>query len=305
MSKKKEKKTASSSSSQKPVKVRKLRQRMIEDMQLRGYSEGTQTHYINGVRSLARYYKRPPDRINQEEVRAYFLHLKNKEKCSPCTLVLRYYGIRFFYQMTLDQKWRIFDIVKPPKRQSLPVVLSEEEVRRILSKIRIPVYRMCMTMIYSCGLRLKEAVQLQVKDIDSSRMMVRIKGKGDKLRDVPLPRRTLDLLRKYWRLDRPAPYLFPSPKTGKPISHKSLESAFKDALEQTGIGKKKEATVHTLRHSYATHLMENGVNLRIIQEVLGHQTPRTTAIYTHLSQKTEQILNQALNHLMGNLQLQL
>jgi len=301
----------SQQSENKPAKpVSELRKRMIEDMELRGYSLGTQAHYIDGVKSLARFYKRSPDLIGEQEVRGFFLHLKNKQKCSPSTIILKYYGIRFFYEMTLDQKWRIFDIVKPPKRQHLPVVLSIKEVEKLLSYITVPVYRMCLTLIYCCGLRLGEAVNLKVGDIDSDRMMVRVKGKGDKLRDVPLPQHTLIRLRQYWRLERPSPYLFPSPysqKSGKPsqpLTHKSLEIAFKDALHQSGIDKtKKDATVHTLRHSYATHLLECGVNLRIIQGVLGHQSPKTTALYTHLSQKTDQIFKKALNRLMGTLKL--
>jgi len=289
----------------KPKKpVSKLRQRMLEDMDLYGYAPGTQVHYLEGVKSLAAFYNRSPDKITQEEVRAFFLHLKNK-KCPASTLTLKYYGIRFMYEKTLDQKWRIFDIVRPPKRQNLPVVLSFEEVKQILSYVRLPVYRMCLITIYSCGLRLGEAVKIQLCDIDSSRMMIRVKGKGDKLRDVPLPENILYLLRQYWRLERPRPYLFPSPKTGntKPLTHKSVEKAFNDALRQSGVDKKKQATVHTLRHSYATHLLENGVNLRIIQGVLGHKNPNTTAIYTHLSQKTDQILNGALNQLMGEFKL--
>jgi site-specific recombinase XerD len=226
------------------------------------------------------------------------------KKPPPGTIILKYYGIRFFYEMTLDQKWRIFDIIKPPKRQHLPVVLSFEEVNKVLSCVRVPVYRMCLTMTYCCGLRLGEALKIEVTDIDSSRMMVRVKGKGGRLRDVPLPVHILPLLRQYWRLQRPRPYLFPSKKSGKPLTHRSVEKAFKDALHQSGVDKKKkEATVHTLRHSYATHLLENGVNLRIIQGVLGHQSPKTTAIYTHLSQKTDQIFKEALNHLMGTLKL--
>jgi site-specific recombinase XerD len=288
---------------QKPMS--KLRQRMIEDMELHGYAPGTQVHYLDGVRSLARFYKRSPEKISQEEVRSFFLHLKNVKKCPAGTMTLKYYGIRFLYEKTLNQKWAVFDIVRPPKRQNLPVVLSYEEVKEILSYIRLRVYRTCLTMIYSCGLRLGEALKIQLCDIDSTRMMIRVRGKGGKLRDVPLARNTLQLLRQYWRLERPAPYLFPSPKSAgtKPLTHKSVEAAFNDALKQSGIDKRKHATVHTLRHSYATHLLEHGVNLRIIQGVLGHKNANTTAIYTHLSQKTDQILTGTLNQLMGGLQL--
>lgn len=284
--------------------ISKLRQRMLEDMELRGYSPRTQGHYLEGVRALARHYKRSPDRINEEEIRQYFLYLKHKKKSSPGTIIMRYYGIRFFCTMTLNRNWRIFDIIKPPKRQNLPVVLSRDEVTKVLSHVRKPIYRMCLILIYSCGLRVGEAVKLTINDIDSSRMMIRVEGKGGKLRDVPLPNQTLNLLRQYWHLmNRPRPFLFPSSRTGKPINRKSVEEAFRKALEESGIGAKKNAKVHTLRHSYATHLMENQVNFRIIQDLLGHKNPKSTAIYTHLSQKTDQMLNEALNHLMGNLKL--
>jgi site-specific recombinase XerD len=281
--------------------VSKLRQRMIEDMQLRRYSPSTQRQYQEGVRSLARFYHRTPDRIQEEEVRNYFLYMKNIQKTAPGTYMTRYYGIRFFYQMTLNKNWRLFDIVKPPKRSSLPTVLSLTEVGRILSKVQNPKYRMCLIMIYSCGLRLSEGKNLKVEDIDSDRMVVRVKGKNDKVRDIPLPQPTLTLLRQYWRRERPAPYLFPSSKTNNPIDKKSFGEAFKKALQETGIDKKKKVTIHTLRHSYATHLMERGVNLRIIQGVLGHKSPETTAIYTHLSEKTDRLLKDNVNQLMKTL----
>lgn len=294
----------------KPKKtVSKLRQRMIDDMRLNGLSESTQNHYLEGVKSIARYYNRSPDKITQEEVRKYFLYLKNEKKVSPSTLTQKYYGIRFFYDKTLDQKWRIFDIIRPPKRHNLPQVLSIEEIDKILPLVHVPLYRMCLIMCYCCGLRLGEALKLTTKSIDSSRMMVRVDGKGGHIRDVPLPKHTLVLLRQYWKKHRPQctdSILFPSRKRGKNLTRKSVEKAFKNALDKSGVGKKKEnATVHTLRHSYATHLLESGVNLRIIQGVLGHKNPKTTAIYTHLSRKTDMVLTKALNSLIDSMKLEL
>lgn len=283
-----------------------LRQRMFEDLQLHGLAVSTQEKYVRGVKSLASYYDRSPDKINQEQVREFFLNLKNKKKVSPSTITPIYYGIRFFYEKTLSQKWEIFNIIKPGKTERLPVILSFEEVKKVLSQLYHPTYRMCLTMIYCCGLRISEGVNLLVEDIDSSRLVVRIIGKGNKMRYVPLPDQILKDLRIYWRFARPRlprPFIFPSEKSTpeyiKPISQRSVERAFNDAIKRAGIT--KAATVHTLRHSYATHLLEKGVDLRTIQIVLGHKNPKTTAIYTHVTPHLTQVLNQAVNKLMTNL----
>jgi site-specific recombinase XerD len=257
------------------------------------------------MRLLCRHYKRSPERINEEQVRRFFLYLMDEKKLASRTIQKYLYAIRFFYEKSLCVEWKIFDMIKPPRRYSLPVVLSFEEVKRVLSFVHSGVHRMCLMVIYCCGLRLSEGVNLGVNNIDSARMMVRIKGKGNKIRYVPLPKRTLVLLRQYWRTGRPpfpkcaCPFLFPGKKTGLPISKCSVQEAFRDALRLAKIN--KNATVHTLRHSYATHLLENGVDIRIIQSVLGHKSPKTTTIYTHLTQKTDLILNKGVNELMDNL----
>jgi site-specific recombinase XerD len=246
----------------KPKKpVNKLRQRMIDDMELNGLDESTQKHYLEGVKSIALYYNRSPDKITQDEVRKYFLYLKNEKKISPCTLTQKYYGIRFFYDKTLDQKWRIFDIIRPPKRHNLPQVLSIEEVNKIFPLVHVPLYRMCLIMCYCCGLRLGEALKLTTKSIDSSLMMVRVNGKGGHIRDVPLPKHTLTLLRQYWKNHRPQcsdSILFPSRKKGKTLTRKSVEKAFKDALNKSGVGKKKENATHS-RSYFATFLCHSPV----------------------------------------------
>lgn len=198
--------------------------------------------------------------------------------------------------------------MRPRREKKLPVVLSVAEVRRILGIIRRPRYRACSSTIYACGLRLREGVYLQVRDIDSDRMMVHVQhGKGAKDRYVPLPVPTLEMLRRYWRTHRHPEWLFPAPtKSGvplstaiKPMSVSGVQRAFKAALQESGI--QKEASVHTLRHSYATHLLEAGVNLRVIQAYLGHSSPKTTAIYTHLTRKVEDLAVEAINRVMGDL----
>jgi site-specific recombinase XerD len=217
-------------------------------------------------------------------------------------------GIRFFYEQTLNRNWAIFGILRPAPEKKLPVILSREEVRQILSRIRLARYKVCLTTIYSCGLRLQEGTHLQVADLDSARMMIHVRhGKGAKDRYLPLPQRTLELLRQYWVTHRHPVLLFPAAgrehielaKSIQPMSRSSVQDAFHAALKESG--NNKRASVHTLRHSWATHLLEAGVNLRLIQEWLGHSSPATTSVYTHLTVKAEQLGTDAINQLMSDL----
>jgi site-specific recombinase XerD len=269
---------------------------MVEDMRLRGFSRKTQESYLHAVASLARHYGSPPDRFNEEQVRGYLLFLVQKKKVAPSTFRVHLCGIKFFYENTLRRPWPLFDLARPKKRKKLPVILSCEEVRFILSLIQRPAIRMCLTLIYSCGLRLSEGARLQVEDIDGDRMQVLVRnGKGGKDRYVPLAECILERLRAYWSLDRPRPWLFPGRDGRRPLSHTTYQKAFKMALLESGI--RKAASVHTLRHSYATHLMERGVPLHVVQRILGHGSPKTTTIYTHVTQKIIQDVRAALDHL--------
>ena len=272
---------------------------MREDMLLSNLSQKTQECYINGVLKLARYYHRSPSDLSEEEVRNFIVFLKDESGLSPETVRVSFYGIKFLYQKTLGRNWKIFDIIRIPQPNHFPVVLSFEEVKKILPHIYHPTYKMVLTLIYSCGLRLSECLNLRTEDIDSSRMLIRIKGKGNKYRNVPLPEHIVQLLRIYWRRDRPRSLLFPSGKSGVPIAQTTINYALKDACKKAGITKK--VTVHTLRHSYATHLLENGVDIRIIQGVLGHKSTKSTIRYTHLTDKTDQVLNKAVNKQMDQL----
>ena len=279
-----------------------LRKHMIEDMQLRGLSARTQEHYVDAVRHLAQYFHRSPDQLNDDNLREYFLYLTNEKKLSRSTTTVALCGIKFFYERTLQQQWPTLELVRPGKEYKLPVVLSREEVRRILAEVRAPHYRTCLTTIYSCGLRLLEGAQLRVSDIDSSRMMLHIhNGKGKKDRYVPLPMRTLELLRQQWRIHRSPEWMFPSPKFGhsRPLTACAVQAAFREALKAAGIT--KHAHVHTLRHSYATHLLEAGVNLRGIQENLGHRSVYSTQIYTHLTREVRDSITDPINQLMQDL----
>lgn len=277
-----------------------LRQKMIEDMQLRGLSPRTQAAYVQVVRQLADYYGRSPDQLSEAELRRYFLYLKNEKQVSRSSCTQALCGVKFLYQHTLQREWAILEFIRPPQAHKLPVVLTPEEVRAILSQVRLAHYRVCLSTIYSCGLRLLEGVQLQVRDIDSQRMMVHVRGgKGNKDRSVPLPEPTLTQLRAQWRQQRHPVWLFPGRERTKPLDESGVQRAFRAALQASGIN--KAATVHTLRHSYATHLLEAGVNLRQIQSYLGHDSLASTAIYTHLSHKGEAEAVAVINQLMADL----
>ena len=217
-------------------------------------------------------------------------------------------AIKTFYTQTLHRDWGILDVIRPPKSQTLPDVLTHDEVQRLLQAVRLPHYRLCLTTMYSCGLRLTEGTQLQVTDIDSARMLVHVRrGKGDKDRYVPLPQRTLELLRQYWRTHRHPIWLFPAGGSGPvqgqpapaPISVSTLQKACRLAKQDAGITKR--VSVHSLRHAYATHLLEAGVSLRIIQAYLGHTSPQTTARYTHLTSQAQTSAGAAINALMQDL----
>lgn len=284
-----------------------LRQRMLEDLQLKGYAERSQEMYVRAVRQLAEHYSKSPDKITEEELRQYFLYCKNVKKWSRTASTIALCGIKFFYTHTLKREWSTLELVRPPKEKKLPVILTVEEVHKILGHVRLFRYRACLFTIYSCGLRLGEGAHLQIADIDSARMMIHIhRGKGAKDRYVPLPETTLKLLRKFWLTHKNPVWIFPAPGRGnifmptadRPMSLTSIQDALRSATKMSGI--KKHVRVHTLRHSYATHLLEAGVSLRLIQEYLGHSTPKSTALYTHLTQRSQQMAKESLNQLMDD-----
>jgi integrase/recombinase XerD len=283
----------------------KLRQRMIEDMQLRGLAEKTQESYLRVVRQLAEHYHKPPDQISEEELRQYFLYLKNVRQVSHSSCTVALCGIKFFYERTLRREWTTLELVRSPREKKLPVVLSVAEVGQILGGVRRMKYRVCLGTLYSCGLRLKEGLHLQVADIDRDRLQIHVRhGKGGKDRYVPLPKCTLKMLRQYWVTHRHPEWLFPASNfrgmaTG-PMNPSGVQRAFRAACQESGV--QKHATVHTLRHSWATHMLEAGVNLRIIQAYLGHRSPNTTAIYTHLTRKAQVPAVAAINQVMDEIQ---
>jgi site-specific recombinase XerD len=280
---------------------------MIECLQLRGFSRRTQEMYVRAVRLLAEHYHKP-DLITEEELRQYFLYVKNVKKWSRAASTISICGIKFFFQQTLNRDWTTLTFVRAPREKKLPVILTPGEVSKILGRVRLVRYRVCLWTIYSCGLRLQEGTHLQVRDIDSARKMVHVRhGKGAKDRYVPLPERTLEMLREYWATHRNPVLIFPAQgrshgnlaKSTEPMAKSSIQKVFRAALKESGIN--KAACIHSLRHSWATTLLEAGLNLRLIQEYLGHNSPATTSVYTHLTARAEQLGAEAINRVMSDL----
>ena len=283
-----------------------LRRRMHQDLQLAGLADGTQKAYLRVVQRFAAHYNKPPDQISEQEFRDYLLYLKNQRHYSPSALKVVASGILFFYTHTSPRDWPTFKTLSIPRPRSLPDVLSIDEVRRLIDAVRTPHNKAFFWTVYSLGLRLQEALNLQVGDIDSARMVVHVhRGKGAKDRYVPLPRRTLTVLRQYWATHRHAVWLFPAtgrdhgeaPSATEPMARASVHGAMKRVVQELGI--KKKVTTHTLRHSYATHLLEAGVNLRLIQQYLGHSSLQATMIYLHLTTLGQEQARATIDTLMS------
>jgi site-specific recombinase XerD len=283
-----------------------LRQRMHQDLQLAGLAEGTQQEYLRVVKQFAAHFHKPPDQISEQEFREYLLYLKNERHYSPSSLKVAASGILFFFTHTVPRDWPTFKTLSIPRPQSLPDVLSIDEVRRLIDAVRIAHYKAFFWTVYSLGLRLQEALNLQVGDIDSARMVVHIhRGKGAKDRYVPLPPRTLTVLRQYWATHRHPVWLFPAHghdihqahSATEPMARTTVRGVMQRLVKELGI--KKRVTIHTLRHSYATHLLEAGINLRLIQQYLGHNSLQATMIYLHLTSLGQEHARATINNLMS------
>src|SRR5215813_3884024 len=286
-----------------------LRQQMIAALHLSGKSERTQQSYVREVRLLAQFYHTSPDRLSEQELQRSFLHRKNVDDLAPTSMRICYSGIRFFYQHVLQRDWSTLALLRAQTTHRLPAVLSVEEVKRLLTSATPVHNQVYFTTVYSLGLRLHEALFLQVSDIDGQRLQVHIhRGKGAKDRYVPLPEDTLMLLRTYWKTHRHTTWLFPatgrdqkqSPTALAPMSRSSVQGAFRKARQRAGITKTGVA-IHTLRHSYATHLLEAGVNPRLIQRSLGHTQLETTMLSLHLTHKGHEDAYERLNTLLYGL----
>jgi len=282
-------------------------ERVREALQLKGLAERSVQSYLREVRKLADHYPgRDPEAVTEEEVRAYVLHRRNVDKLSRASLRILYAGLNHYFRDVLRREWHLLGLIKAPKESKLPVVLTVEEVYKLIGGVRTPQNRTFLWTVYSCGLRLQEALHLQIRDIDSQRMMIHVhRGKGAKDRYVPLPLSTLLLLRKHWATHRNPAWLFPALGRGgqdgatadKPAHHTSVQCALLGALKDSAI--RKKVGVHTLRHSYATHLLEAGVHIRAVQAYLGHSLIDTTMVYLHLTRNGQADAVDKINKLMG------
>jgi site-specific recombinase XerD len=252
---------------------------------------------------------RSPDQLGEEQIRKYFVHLTCERKLARPTVTIALSGIKFFYEKTLKRDWSLTGVPTPKREKKVPVVLTREQVKAILARVRTVRHRACLTLIYACGLRLHEACQVKVTDIDRVRGLLRVGGKGSKQRYVPLPESILPLLEDCWRSHRNKTWLFPwvgrggrgrhSRITDRHVPLSTVQQAFRKAYLESGITKK--VSVHSLRHAYATHLLEAHVDLRQIQEWLGHASPSTTTIYAHLTARNTQAAAHAVGRLMADI----
>ena len=266
----------------------RLRKMMLEELQRRNYSAITTRNYLRVVTEFAKYFGKPPDRLGLNELRTYQAYLLRERKLTPGTVVNQVAALRFFFVKTL-KRYQFRDFLPYPQdRRRLPTVLSREEVSHLINAAGNLFRRTLLMTLYGTGMRRAELAHLKVSDIDSQRMIIRVvAGKGGKDRDLPLSPALLETLREYWRWRKPKLYLFPTRTLGRrldqPISDKTVWIACSEAARRAGISKR--VTPHTLRHSWATHLLEAGTDLRTIQVLLGHGDLETTAQYLHLSQR--------------------
>ena len=260
-----------------------LRQRMIEDMKIRNLALNTQTSYLQQVSQFARYFGKPPDVLGQEEIRSYQVHLTQERKLAPNSITIAVSALRFLYKVTLHREWNLQEIIPAPKTpQKLPIILSPEEVREFLGCVRETKHRTILTSCYAAGLRISEAITLQAPHIDSRRMVIRVQqGKGQKDRYVMLSPKLLEILRSWWRQERPQHWLFPGEIAGRHISREAVEQACHKAHRLCRIA--KPITPHSLRHCFAVHLLEQGTDVRTIQLLLGHRSLATTARYLRIA----------------------
>jgi integrase/recombinase XerD len=260
----------------------KLRDQMEMDMKLRRLSPRTISCYLACMKNIAVYFRKSPAELGDEEIRDYLHYLMEEKKASQSVVVQSYSALKFLFEKTLQRQWNAQRIPRSKQRKKLPGVLSKQEVESILSATRNLKHRAILMTIYSAGLRVSEATRLKVSDIESGRMMIRVnEGKGLKDRYTLLGERNLEILRCYYKAYRPLQWLFPGRNPSEPVSVSCVQRVFQASILKAGI--KKKASVHTLRHSFATHLLESGTDLYYIQRLLGHCSASTTSVYLHIT----------------------
>ena len=273
-----------------------LRRQMQADLRVRNYAARTQAIYIRRVAEMAMHFGRSPDTLGREEISGYLRYLKDERDVSRSAFKQTVGALRFLYQVTLDRADLVPHIPYPREKRRHPVVLSREEVRRLLKAIANLKHRALAMTLYGGGLRISEVLGLQVGDIDSDRMVITVRhGKGDQDRQVVLSTVLLEALRAYCRVYRPRTWLFEGQVTGQALTSRTVQRVISAARERAGITKR--VTPHVLRHSYATHLLESGTDLRMIQTLLGHRALQTTAIYTHVATARLRLIKSPLDAL--------
>jgi site-specific recombinase XerD len=260
----------------------KFRDRYERDLQIRGYRPNTVKQYIYCVRNLVKYFMRPPDELTVDDINDFQQHLTTERRVAWNTFNIYVFAIRLFFLVTLKKDWKVTAIPYQKTGRKLPVVLNGTELNALFGSVSNIKHRAILMTAYSAGLRVSEVVHLRVSDIDSERMVIRVdQGKGNKDRYVPLSERLLPVLRQYWKAVRPPEWLFSGDNPNRPLSRSSVEQFLRKARKRAGIT--KNVTPHTLRHSFATHLLERGTDIRTIQRLLGHRCLSSTMIYTHVA----------------------
>lgn len=302
---------SSTPAKRKGIPLTPLARRMLQDLQLAGLKERTHQSYLREVRKFAQWINKSPDQVSENDLRRYLLFIKNDQQWKPNSLKVAYSGLKFFYCHTCPRDWPTLTKLRVPKEFKLPTVLTIPEVDQLIDSVRKPALKCFFWTVYSLGLRLEEALYLQVSDIDAGRMLVHVRrGKGHKDRLIPLIPKTLEMLRAHWKTHRNPLWLFPAegrnhrqrPTAERPMAKSTVQDCIKKVVDDLGWAKRGVAT-HTLRHCYATHLLEAGVNLRQIQKYLGHSSLQSTMIYLHLTTVGEEIAVAKINALMSNRQV--
>ena len=282
-------------------KVSPLRKRMICDMDLAGYTGGTQQTYIGAVVKLQDHYHVRPDRLSEKQVQQYILWLRDEKGVAKGTFQTSWYGLKFLYYRTLGVDWPLFTRkkVRQPRRKRLPVPIAWNDGHRLIAAIRKPGYKLCCSFMLALGLRIGDVLALTVQSINATQMIVRVIGKGNKERILPLPDTLYIALRRFWATHRHPHLLFPNRNGTAPLCETSLRNAFNKARDSLGIN--RNITPHSMRHGFATHLLENGVDIRIVQMLLGHASLSSTEIYTHLTKPMCDDLRKRLNIMFADL----
>lgn len=275
-----------------------LQEKMVFEMERSNFSPKTIAGYISAVKGFVRYYGISPESLTSDHISRYLHQLVYTRKLSWSSVNIAYSGLKFLYTKVMDRQWDVNHLPRPRREQKLPEVLSKEEVKALIEHTTNIKHKTILMLLYSSGVRVGELVELKPADIDSSRMLIRVRqGKGKKDRYTLLSLRILEQLRNYWRSCRPVEYLFNGYTPGKHISTRTVQVVFKQAVKRAGI--KKAASVHTLRHCFSTHLLEAGVDLLTIKELLGHTNIKTTARYVHVQKSRLQSVQNPLENLFS------